>query len=167
MYTLTWENLRDVTEKCMGDSVYMRHALYALHFLVENVYVPIGMCDIYTTTDADTLTSGLFQKIVGKDLTYYLALVDLREGLRAIAKGFAGDEYEDDKSFIFDASGELINRINGEYVITEAKDGIDLTMEPQLFLEEDEAREQIKFREILHIPISIGASNAEMLFVTV
>ncbi len=167
MYTLTWENLREVTEKCMSDSVYMRHALYALHFLVENVYVPIGMDEIYITTAPDTLTSGLFQKIVGKDITYYLGLVDLHEGLRAIARGFAGDEFEDDRSFIFDASGELINRINGEYVITEAKDGIDLTMEPQLFLEEDEARDQIKFKEILHIPISIGTSNAEMMFITV
>ena len=64
----------------------MRHTLYALHFLVENTHVPIEIGDIYTTTDPESLSSGLFQKLIGKDMTYYLGIVDLREGLKAIAK---------------------------------------------------------------------------------
>ncbi len=164
---VTGENLRNVIEQNLGDSIYMRHALYALRFFLDNICVPIGMDDVFVSTDKKSLTSGLFQKLISEDRTYYLALVDLREGLAAIAKGFAGEDYEDDKAFIFDASGELINRINGEYVISEAKDGVDFSMEPQLFLEEDEAKEQIKFKEILHIPISIGGSAAEILFITV
>ena len=165
MYAVNWENLRDVTEKCMGDSPFMRHSLYALHFLVENTHVPIEIGDAYTTTDPESLSSGLFQKLVGKDMAYYLGIVDLREGLKAIAKGFAGDDFEDDWCFISDASGELINRINGEYVITEAKEGKEISLEPQLFLEVEEARSRISFKEICHIPISLGGCEAEIIFI--
>jgi hypothetical protein len=166
MYAVNWENLREVTEKCMAGSVFSRHAMYALHFLIENTRVPVEVGDVYTTTDPSSLTSGLFQRLVGTDSSYFLGLVDLREGLKAIAKGFAGDEFEDDWSFISDASGEMINRINGEYVISEAKEGEEISLEPQLFLEEEEARSRISFKEILHIPISLGGCEAEIVFIS-
>ena len=74
-------------------------------------------------------------------------------------------EFEDDVEFIRDATGEFINRINGEYVIASSKSDLQLDMEPQLFLEEDEAASVLKPLSILHIPVKIGDSEAEMLFV--
>ena len=85
--------------------------------------------------------------------------------MTAIAKGFAGDEFENDIEFIRDATGEFINRINGEYVIASSKSDMMLDMEPQLFLEETEAAKVLKPSSILHIPVKIGNSEAEMLFV--
>ena len=68
--------------------------------------------------------------------------------------------------FIRDATGEFINRINGEYIIASSKSDTMLEIEPQLFLEEAEAKAMIKPLSILHIPVKIGDSEAEMLFVT-
>lgn len=164
MYTLTPDNVREITEECLSGSEFMRHGLYALHFMTENIHSPIMIGNSYTTEGPDGIPSGLYQKLTG-NMPYYLGFVDLNEGLMAIAKGFAGDEFEDDMEFIRDATGEFINRINGEYVIASSKSDIMLEMEPQLFLEEKEAAEMIKPLSILHIPVRIGDSDAEMLFV--
>ena len=166
MYTLDAENVREVAEACAGGSEFEQHALYALRFMVNNVFTPLGVDRAYTTDGKDGISSGLFQKLTG-DKTYYLGFVDLHEGLTAIAKGFAGDQYEDDREFILDATGEFINRINGEFVIASAKSGVNIEIEPQLYLEEDEVYNVIQPVRILHIPVTFNDSKAEMLFVTV
>ncbi len=164
MYTLTKDNVREITEECLAGSEFMRHGLYALHFMTENIHTSIMIGDTYTTEGKDGIPSGLYQKLTG-DSPYYLGFVDLNEGLTAIAKGFAGDEFENDMEFIRDATGEFINRINGEYVIASSKSDLMFEMEPQLFLEENEVSKVIKPLSILHIPVQIGGSDAEMLFV--
>ncbi len=164
MYTLDQDNVRDITEKILSGSEFEKHGLYALHFMTENIHTPIMIGDAYETEGKDGIPSGLYQKLTG-DSPYFLGFVDLNEGLTAIAKGFAGDEFEDDVEFIRDATGEFINRINGEYVIASSKSDIMLEMEPQLFLEEDEAASVIHPQCILHIPVNIGGCDAEMLFV--
>lgn len=166
MYTLDRTNVKEVTEKCVGGSEFELHALHALEFMTEHVYTPIGVDRSYITDGKDGISSGLYQRITG-DRNYYLGFIDLHEGLVTIAKGFAGEEFENDTEFIRDATGEFINRINGEFVIDSSKSDINLDMEPQLFLEEDEAASVIKPASILHIPIAIGGSEAEMLFVKV
>ena len=164
MYTLTKDNVREITEECLSGSEFMRHGLYALHFMTENIHSSIMIGDAYSTEGKNGIPSGLYQKLTGS-MSYYLGFVDLNEGLTAIAKGFAGDEFEDDMDFIRDATGEFINRINGEYVIASSKSDIILDMEPQLFLEEKEAIDVIKPVSVLHIPVRIGDSDAEILFV--
>ena len=164
MYALDKDNVREVTEKCLGGSEFERHGLYALHFMTENIHTSIEVGDSYTTEGRDGISSGLYQKLTGNS-PYYLGFIDLHEGLTAIAKGFAGDEFEDDVEFIRDATGEFINRINGEYIIASSKSDVMLEIEPQLFLEEDEAVSVLKPASILHIPVKIGGSEAEMLFV--
>ena len=165
MYALNEDNVREVTEKCLAGSEFERHCLYALHFMAENIHTSIWVDESYTTDGKDGISSGLYQKLTG-DSPYYLGFIDLNEGLTAIAKGFAGDEFEDDMEFIRDATGEFINRINGEYIIASSKSDTMLEIEPQLFLEEAEAKAMIKPLSILHIPVKIGDSEAEMLFVT-
>ena len=165
MYALNKDNVREVTEKCLAGSEFERHCLYALHFMTENIHTSIWVGNSYTTDGKDGISSGLYQKLTG-DSPYYLGFIDLNEGLTAIAKGFAGDEFEDDMEFIRDATGEFINRINGEYIIASSKSDTMLEIEPQLFLEESEAEAIIKPLSILHIPVRIGDSEAEMLFVT-
>ncbi len=164
MYALNKDNVRDITEKCIGESEFERHALYALHFMTENIHTSIWVGESYSSIGSDGISSGLYQKLTGSS-PYYLGFVDLHEGLTAIAKGFAGDEFENDIEFIRDATGEFINRINGEYVIASSKSDMMLDMEPQLFLEETEAAKVLKPSSILHIPVKIGNSEAEMLFV--
>ena len=164
MYALDKDNVREVTEQCLAGSEFERHGLYALHFMTENIHTSIGVGEAYTTEGKDGISSGLYQKLTGES-PYYLGFVDLKEGLTAIARGFAGDEFEDDVEFIRDATGEFINRINGEYVIASSKSDLQLEMEPQLFLEEDEAASVLKPVSVLHIPVKIGDSEAEMLFV--
>ena len=164
MYALNKDNVREVTEKCLAGSEFERHGLYALHFMTENIHTSIWVGDPYTTEGRDGISSGLYQKLTG-DSPYYLGFVDLNAGLTAIARGFAGDEFEDDMEFIRDATGEFINRINGEYVIASSKADLMLEMEPQLFLEEEEVASIIKPLVTLHIPVKIGDSEAEMLFV--
>ena len=166
MYTLDTDNVKETAAKCVSGSEFEQHALYALHFMTEHVYTPIGVDMSYITDGRDGISSGLYQKVTG-DRTYYLGFIDLHEGLVTIAKGFAGEEFESSTEFIRDATGEFINRINGEFVITASSEGIKLEMEPQLFLEEDEALSVIKPVSILHIPIAIGDTKAEMLFVKV
>jgi len=166
MYTLDKDNVREITESCVSGSEFQLHALYAFRFMTENVYSPIGVDMSFSTDGKDGISSGLYQKITG-DRSYYLGFIDLHGGLVTIAKGFAGEEFENDTEFIRDATGEFINRINGEFVIESSKSGIMLDMEPQLFLEEDEAASVIKPVKILHIPIAIGGSEVEMLFVKV
>lgn len=166
MYALDKDNVREVTEKCLAGSEYERHGLYALHFMAENIHTSIWIDDPFTTEGIEGISSGLYQKLTG-DSPYYLGFVDLNAGLTAIAKGFAGDEFEDDMEFIRDATGEFINRINGEYVIASSKSDMLLDMEPQLFLEEDEVASIIKPLSTLHIPVKIGDSEAEMLFVKI
>ncbi|MBQ9361720.1 MAG: hypothetical protein IJT96_11865 [Lachnospiraceae bacterium] len=166
MYTLDKDNLREIVEACAGGSEYELHITYALRFMVDNVHTPLEIGDTYTTDGKDGISSGLYQKLTG-DKSYYLGFIDLHEGLTAIAKGFAGDEFENDTEFIRDATGEFINRINGEFVIASSKSDIMLEMEPQLFLEEDEAASVIKPVSIFHIPVTFGGSDAEMLFVKI
>ena len=166
MYTLDKNNVKEITEKCLSGSEFELHALYALHFMTEHVYTPIGVDISYTTDGRDGISSGLYQKITG-DRSYYLGFIDLHEGLVSIARGFAGEEFENDTEFIRDATGEFINRINGEFVIEASKSDIVLDMEPQLFLEEDEAASVINPSSILHVPIAIGGSEVEMLFVKI
>lgn len=164
MYALDKDNVREVTEKCLAGSEFERHGLYALHFMTENIHTSIWIDDPYTTEGKEGISSGLYQKLTGES-PYFLGFVDLNEGLTAIARGFAGDEFEDDMEFIRDATGEFINRINGEYVIASSKSDMLLDMEPQLFLEEEEVASIIKPLSTLHIPVKIGDSEAEMLFV--
>ena len=166
MYTLDKDNVKEITEKCISGSEFDLHALYALSFMTEHVYTPIGVDTAYTTDGRDGISSGLYQKITG-DRSYYLGFIDLHEGLVTIAKGFAGDEFENDIEFIRDATGEFINRINGEFVIEASKSGVMLEMEPQLFLEEEEAAGVINPLSILHVPVTIGGSEVEMLFVKI
>ena len=164
MYALTKDNVREVTEQCLAGSEFERHGLYALHFMTENIHTPIWVGEAFTTEGKDGISSGLYQKLTG-DSPYYLGFVDLHEGLTAIAKGFAGEEFEDDVEFIRDATGEFINRINGEYVIASSRSDLMIEMEPQLFLEENEAESVLKPLTVFHIPVKIGDSEAEMLFV--
>ncbi|MCR5775618.1 MAG: chemotaxis protein CheX [Lachnospiraceae bacterium] len=166
MYTLDKNNVREVVETCAADSGYEMHILYALRFMVDNVHTPLEIGEPYTTDGKDGISSGLYQKITG-DRSYYIGFIDLKEGLAAIARGFAGDEFEDDRDFIRDATGEFINRINGEFVIASSKSDISLDIEPQLFLEEDDAMKVIRPKKIYHIPVSFGGFEAEMLIVSI
>ncbi len=166
MFTLTKDNIREVTEACGTGPEFELHTVYAFKFMAENVQTSISVDKAYVTQGKENISSGLYQKITG-DRTYYLGFIDLHEGLVAIAKGFAGDEFEDDVEFIRDATGEFINRINGEFVIASSKSDLTLEMEPQLFLEEEEVASMINPSSILHIPVIIGGCAAEMLFVNV
>ncbi len=166
MYSLNSDNLRDIIEEIMGDSPYLKHALYAIRFMAENLHTGLSIDKPYTTSDPDGDVSGLFQKLSSSEKSYYLGFIDMKEGLAAIAKGFAGEEFEDSREFILDAAGETINRINGDFVIAQAKSGIDYTIEPQLFIDTDEPAPFISYKEILHIPIKIGDYKAEILFIT-
>lgn len=166
MFTLDRDNIKEVVRACAKGSEFELHMMYALRFMVNNVHTPLEIGDAYTTDGRDGISSGLYQKLTG-DKSYYLGFIDLREGLSAIARGFAGDEFEDDTEFIRDAAGEFINRINGEFVIASSKSGVTLDIEPQLFLEEDEAASVIKPESVYHIPVTFGGSAAEMLFVKI
>lgn len=166
MFTLTKDNIREVAETCVPDPEFTLHTVYAFKFMAENIQTSLGVDKAYTTTDRESISSGLYQKITG-DRTYYLGFIDLHEGLVAIAKGFSGDEFEDDVEFIRDATGEFINRINGEFVIASSKSDLSLEIEPQLFLEEHEVASMIDPVSILHVPVTIGGCSAEMLFVSV
>ena len=166
MYDLNPDNLRDVTETIMGDSEYTLHALYALKFMAENLHADLAVDDIFITEGSDGLTSGLFQKLANPDKSYYLGFVDLYKGLTAIAKGFAGDQFEDSHEFILDAAGETINRINGDFVIAQTKSGIEYSIEPQISLDSTQVFSVISPTRILHIPIKIGDCKAEILFIS-
>ena len=164
MINVTQDNVREVTESIGIAPEFELHLLYAIRFMAANVHAPLALGEPFTTAGKDGIPSGLYQKLTG-DRSYYLGFVDLWEGLKTIAKGFAGDEYEDDEKFIRDATGEFINRINGEFVIASSKSDVNLEMEPQLFLQIEEVASVIKPEEIIHIPVYIGDSKAEMLFV--
>lgn len=164
MITLNKDNVREVTEASGIAPEFELHLLYALRFMVENIHTSLAIGDITVSDGKDGISSGLYQKITG-DRSYYLGFVDLWGGLKAIAKGFAGDEYEDDIEFVRDATGEFINRINGEFVIASSKSDVALEMEPQLFLQADEVGSIIKPGTIIHIPVMLGEDTAEMLFV--
>ena len=58
MYALNKDNVREVTEKCLGDSEFERHGLYALHFMTENIHTSIEIGDSYTTEGRDGISSG-------------------------------------------------------------------------------------------------------------
>ena len=166
MYTLSQDNYKEVAEKVMKGSRYTAHAICAFKFMLEAIHTPVSVEDSYVTTNIEGLTSGLFQKLRGDGDSYYLGFVDLHEGLTAIASGFAEEQFEDTRMFVLDATGEFINRINGDYVIKQTGSGHSFMMEPQLFLEESEAKSRLPFNNVTHVPVSIGDSHAEMLFLS-
>ncbi len=166
MYTISEDNYREVAEKVMKGSRYTAHAVCAFKMMLETIHAPVSVDDSYVTNDVHGLTSGLFQKLRGDGDSYYLGFVDLHEGLAAIASGFADDQFEDTRMFVLDATGEFINRINGDFVVKETGIGHSFMMEPQLFLEESEAKDRLPFGNVTHVPVSIGDSHAEMLFLS-
>lgn len=157
-----------IIETCMGDNMneYTDHVGTAVRLVVRIIDRDAYIGRARITSDISKLPSGVFQKVTTPDgHTYTCAITDEKEGLSAIASGFAKDQFENDDLFIIDAAGEFLNCVNGLFCTTISHEEPSYDIEPQQFFSHENIPGIIKGSKILHMPIYIGSSMAEFVII--
>ncbi len=157
-----------IIDTYVGDILpdYSDHAGTGIRLVTRIVDKNAYISKAYLSEDVSALPSGVFQKIIREDGSFYFSgLVDKDQGLSSVAEGFARDQYEEDELFIIDAAGEFLNCINGLYCTTASKDNRQLEIEPQQYLSDKNISSVITGTKILHIPVYVGEGETEFVII--
>ncbi len=157
-----------IIETYVGDNMseYLEHVGTAVRLVVRIIDRDAYIGKARITNDLSGLPSAVFQRIsTPKGDKYCCALTDERQGLSAVASGFAKDQFENDELFIIDAAGEFLNCVNGLFCTTLSHKDPTYDIEPQQFYSHDNIPDTITGSTIFHLPIYIGSSITEFIII--
>ncbi len=157
-----------IIETCLGDNMseFIDHVGTAIRLVVRIIDRDAYIGKARITNDVSELPSGVFQRITTPSGdSYCCALTDEKQGLCAVASGFAKDQFENDDLFIIDAAGEFLNCVNGLFCTTVSHEEPSYDIEPQQFYSHENIPDTITGSKILHMPIYIGSSVTEFVII--
>ncbi len=155
------------TYLCDDMNEYLDHVGTAIRLVVRIIDRDAYIGKAYITNDLSTLPSAVFQRITtptGKK--YCCALTDEKQGLSAIASGFAKEQFENDELFIIDAAGEFLNCVNGLFCTTVSHKDPTYDIEPQQFFSHSNIPDTISGSKIYHMPIYLDSNISEFIIIS-